>query len=95
MHRPVHHCVFLFTALFVSNFSWGQTNPDLNALDQYLAQAKVDWKVPGFAIAIVKDDQVVFSKGYGVKEKDGSEQVDENTLFAIASNTKAFLSVEL
>ena len=95
MHRPVHHCVFLFTALFVSNFSWGQTNPDLNALDQYLAQAKVDWKVPGFAIAIVKDDQIVFSKGYGVKEKDGSEQVDENTLFAIASNTKAFTAAAI
>jgi CubicO group peptidase (beta-lactamase class C family) len=42
------------------------------------------------AIAIVKDDKVIFAKGYGIRELGKNERVDENTLFAIASNSKAF-----
>lgn len=95
MHRPVSCCALLIATFYVSNFACGQTTADLNAVDQYLAQAKVDWKVPGFAIAIVKDDKVVFSKGYGVREKGTSAPVDANTLFAIASNTKAFTAAAI
>jgi CubicO group peptidase (beta-lactamase class C family) len=54
-----------------------------------------DWKVPGFAIAIVKDDRVVFAKGYGVRELGKPTPVDEHTLFAIASNSKAFTAAAL
>jgi CubicO group peptidase (beta-lactamase class C family) len=67
----------------------------LKEIDAYSAQAGVDWKVPGFAIAIVKDDQVVFAKGYGVLELGKTPAVDENTLFAIASNSKAFTAAAL
>ena len=51
--------------------------------------------MPGIALAIVKDDKVVFAKGYGVREMGKSEKVDENTLFAIASNSKAFTTASL
>ena len=54
------------------------------------------WKVgPGMAIAIVKDDKMVFAKGYGVRELGKDDKVDENTVFAIASNTKAFTTASL
>ena len=69
--------------------------PDLAKLDAYLAKARDDWQVPGMAIAIVKDDRVVFAKGYGVRELGKPDKVDENTLFAIASNTKAFTAAAL
>lgn len=39
------------------------TDARLKEIDEYSAQAGVDWKVPGFATAIVKDDRVVFAKG--------------------------------
>ncbi len=39
---------------------------------------------------IVKDGKVVIEKGYGVKELGKDDKVDENTLFMIGSNTKAF-----
>ncbi|MFB3906068.1 MAG: serine hydrolase [Acidobacteriota bacterium] len=68
---------------------------DLEKLDAYFARARDDWKVPGMAIAIVKDDRVVFAKGYGVRELGKPAKVDENTLFAIASNTKAFTAAAL
>lgn len=49
----------------------------------------------GMAIAIVKDDKVVMAKGYGVRELGKPSAVDENTLFAIASNSKAFTTAAL
>ena len=95
MRRPISHCLFLIAFFGIADYCSSQTTPDLKALDQYLAQAKVDWKVPGFAIAIIKDDKVVFSKGYGVRQKGSTDPVDAQTLFAIASNTKAFTAAAL
>jgi CubicO group peptidase (beta-lactamase class C family) len=68
---------------------------DLKKLDAYYEKALKDWGVPGMAIAIVKDGKVIFAKGYGVKEAGKTEKVDENTLFAIASNTKAFTATAI
>lgn len=65
---------------------------DLKKLDQYIAKAQKDWNVPGIAVAIVKDGKIVLSKGYGVLEQGKTQAVDENSLFAIASNTKAFIA---
>jgi len=68
---------------------------DLEKLDSYFAEALKDWNVPGMAIAIVKDGEVMFSKGYGVKHVKEGGTVDEHTLFAIASNSKAFNAAAL
>jgi len=73
----------------------GLTPQTIKSLDQYYAKALTDWAVPGMAIAIVKDDSVVFAKGYGVREVGKPERVDQHTMFAIASNTKAFTAASL
>ncbi|MEP7064560.1 MAG: serine hydrolase [Gemmatimonadota bacterium] len=62
----------------------------LGGLDAYVARGVKDWNVPGLAIAIVKDDSVVFAKGYGVRRLGTRDSVDAHTLFANASTTKAF-----
>ncbi|MDW5289607.1 serine hydrolase [Formosa sp. PL04] len=49
----------------------------------------------GIAIAVVKDGKIIHSKGYGVKSLSTKAKVDENTLFSIASNSKAFTSAAL
>jgi CubicO group peptidase (beta-lactamase class C family) len=64
-------------------------------LDAYTAKAVADWKVPGLAIAVVKDGQIVFAKGYGVREAGKPAPVDTQTLFAIGSTTKAMTSASL
>lgn len=64
-------------------------------LDAYIPKAMEDWKIPGLAIAVVKDDDIVFSKGFGVCELGEAETVDEHTLFAIGSCTKAFTATAL
>ncbi|HSV87189.1 MAG TPA: serine hydrolase domain-containing protein, partial [Bacteroidales bacterium] len=61
----------------------------LRQLDAYFSQVLVDWDLPGMTIGIVYDGNLVFSKGYGVKELGQAEAPDANTLFAVASNTKA------
>ena len=76
--------------IFVFNFLWGQT-ARLDSLDAYFRRSLTDWQVPGMAVAIVKDDSVVLARGYGLKNiKNKKDKVDANTLFPIASNTKAF-----
>lgn len=82
----------LFTLLLFCATLTALAQADLKKIDQYIAKAQKDWNVPGMAVAIVKDGQVVLSKGYGVLEKGSKDKVDENTLFAIASNTKAFIA---
>jgi len=67
----------------------------LKEIDEYATRAMQDWKVPGFAMAIVKDDAVVFAKGFGVRKLGETTPVDENTLFAIASNSKAFTAAAI
>lgn len=65
---------------------------DLKKLDQHFESSLTTWGVPGYAVAIVKDGKIVFEKGYGILENGGKAEVDQHSLFAIASNTKAFIS---
>lgn len=87
----------LFLLLVFPIFVYSQTTLDekLREIDAYAQKVQDAWSVPGFAIAIVKDDKVVFAKGYGVRQMGKPEKVDENTLFAIASNSKAFTTASL
>jgi CubicO group peptidase (beta-lactamase class C family) len=66
-----------------------QQAPDLGALDKYVARAARDWRIPGMAIAVVKDDSLVLAKGYGVLETGKPAPATEHTRFAIGSTTKA------
>lgn len=67
----------------------------LRGFDDYVRKAMREWEVPGVALAIVKDDRVILAKGYGVRKLGEATPVDENTMFAIASCTKAFTTAAL
>ena len=54
-----------------------------------------DWKVPGLAVAVVKDGEVVLLEGYGVRDTATQAPVTPDTLFAIGSSTKAFTATSL
>lgn len=64
-------------------------------LDAYVARVLKTFEVPGLSVAIVKDGKVVVAKGYGVRKLGEPTPVEENTLLAIGSNTKAFTSAAL
>jgi CubicO group peptidase (beta-lactamase class C family) len=80
---------FLFVSLLPAQSS------KIKEIDEYLANSVKDWQVPGVAVAIVKNDSVIFAKGYGVRDLNKGGAVDENTLFVIASCTKAFTTASL
>ena len=67
----------------------------LETLDAYIEKARVEWKVPAMSVAIVKDDSVIFAKGYGVLETGKPQRANEQTLFAIGSASKAFTTESL
>lgn len=66
-----------------------------DSLDYYVNRAMTDWRIPGAAVCIVKDNKIVLLKAYGIKELGQQDKVDINTLFMIGSNTKAFTATAL
>lgn len=83
---------FLWASALFFFFCCAQAQPSFvrDSLDPYVQRAMADWHIPGVAVCIVKDGKVALLKGYGVSEWGTSKSVDENTLFGIGSNTKAF-----
>lgn len=63
---------------------------DTQKLDIYLEQMTQDWDIPSMSIGIVKDGKLVFAKSYGQLEVGKSAKPNQHTLYAIASNSKAF-----
>ena len=67
----------------------------LDDFGAYVDSARKTFDVPGIAVAIVKDGKVVMEQGFGLREIGKPDKVDAHTLFAIASNTKAFTAAAL
>lgn len=85
--------IFLFFAL--SSITAQTVDEKIKTLDSLYSVALSQWDVPGMAVAIVTSDEVLMSKGYGITDITTRQAVDENTLFALASNTKAFTATAL
>jgi CubicO group peptidase (beta-lactamase class C family) len=84
--------IFVLAAL-IPSAATAQSRDTFAGLDQYIESAMKDWKIPGVAVGIVRNDSVVFAKGFGVRAVGKPEKVDEHTLFALASDTKAFTGI--
>src|SRR5579872_6267862 len=65
------------------------------AIDSLVTRTLRAFDVPGIAVCIIKDGKVIHSRGYGVRSLDTRQPMDENTLFGIASNSKAFTTAAL
>ncbi len=67
----------------------------LEGIDQFIENGRKEWKVPGLALSVVKDGALLYSKGYGFRDPDNGLEMNADTLYRIASNTKAFVSASL
>jgi CubicO group peptidase (beta-lactamase class C family) len=67
----------------------------LAGLDEAIESAREQWHAPGMAVAIVKDDQVVYARGFGTKHLGRNDPVDAHTVFTLASTSKAFTAMAL
>ncbi|MGN6165947.1 MAG: serine hydrolase [Flavisolibacter sp.] len=88
--------IFIFLLLAASITGFAQSPSFItDSLDSYIDRGMNDWDVPGLSIVIIKDGKVVTMKGYGVRNIQTQQPVDEHTLFMIASNTKLFTGTAL
>jgi CubicO group peptidase (beta-lactamase class C family) len=87
----------ILISFVLSSFSQSDSIPAFikDSLDVYVAKALDTWQIPGASVCVIKDGKVVAMKGYGFTEMNGSSKVDENTLFMIGSNSKAFTATAL
>jgi CubicO group peptidase (beta-lactamase class C family) len=73
----------------------GNAQLSVSDFDKYVQKVMKGFEVPGLCVAVVKDGKVIISKGYGVKKTGENAVIDDQTLFNIASNTKAFTATAL
>ena len=66
-----------------------------DAIDRLAQRAMKEFNVPGMAIGVVRNGETLYAKGHGIRELGRPEPVDVDTMFKIASNSKAFTSAAL
>jgi CubicO group peptidase (beta-lactamase class C family) len=79
--------------LFAPSARAGEIDPA--AVDTLVREAMKAWHVPGVAVAVVRDGEVVYLKGHGVRAVGGKESVTPDTIFPIASCSKAFTTTAI
>lgn len=95
MSRPVLAALSLLLFAVAPPAAAREAPPELAGLDATVEAVRHTFKVPGVAVAVVKDGEVVFAGGWGEREVGKAGRVDGDTLFSIASITKAFTSASL
>ncbi len=82
----------LFFSIYIPTYAQGLTPVQIDSLAERSRRA---FDVPGIAVCVIKDGRVIHSRGYGFRSLNTRQPVDENTLFGIASNSKAFTTAAL
>jgi CubicO group peptidase (beta-lactamase class C family) len=67
----------------------------LQGLDEFVHIIMQEWKVPGLALSVIKENEVIYARGFGQRDKEQGLPVTPQTLFPIASCTKAFTTAAL
>lgn len=87
--------ILIVVLTLVSTFVFSQTDKRLKGIEKQFNAVLENTKAPGFAIAIVEGDKIIYAKGFGYADYENKIPADANTLFAIGSSTKAFTSALL
>jgi len=87
-HTIKSFVLIAFLLIGISVFS--QVRKDYQQLDSYIDAAVTSFEIPGLAVGIIKDGEIVLANGYGYANASTKTEVDKNTIFGIASCSKAF-----
>lgn len=95
--KTLRCALLLAPALLLPGPAAGQATPpaELRHIEAFVERGMRDWEIPGLAIAVVKDDALVWARGFGTRKLGDPTPVDENTLFNVASVSKAFTAAAL
>ncbi|MCS4301250.1 serine hydrolase [Chryseobacterium sp. BIGb0232] len=84
--------LYLVSLLSFSLMLSQKPKENLKGLDQEINDILDNYKAVGLSVAIVKNDSMIYSKGFGYRDYENKLPVTSNTLFGIGSNTKSFTS---
>src|SRR4051794_8375089 len=87
------HVVLLICALLTVSHARGSDDADISKIEKKIEEARGKLHVPGCSVAIMKDDHVILSKGFGQRDVEKNLPATPQTLFAIGSCTKAFTTM--
>ena len=85
----------ILVTLLLWSSSFAQDASKSNKLNAMIEEGMKEWQIPGLSAVVVKNGKVVFQKTYGIKDIETKEPVDDNTLFSMASTTKALIAISL
>ena len=91
--QTIHLLISILLFSLIPIAGYGQLS--IREVDHLVEDAMEKFNVAGVAVGIVKDGEIFLAKGYGLKSVEEKGKVDENTSFAIASNSKAFTTAAL
>ncbi|WP_099575040.1 serine hydrolase [Maribacter sp. 4U21] len=81
----------IIVLILLVNIMNGQTKlPELKGLDKDINKLIEQYKAVGLSVAVVKDNKIIYSKGFGYRDLEQQLLVDAQTVFPIGSVTKAF-----
>ncbi len=92
--------IFLLLPVFILlDIEVGANTPNANdklaGLPAFMERGMTDWGIPGMAVAVVHNGEMVYARGFGVRKLGSDEPVNENTIFGMASLTKAMTATAL
>jgi len=93
--KPVPKLLTLAGCLLLAQLVFSQSKAltkQISEFDAYTEKAIKQWNGVGFAVTVVKDNEVIFKKGYGLRELNTNDRIDTNTLFSCGSTTKAMIA---
>jgi CubicO group peptidase (beta-lactamase class C family) len=85
----------ILVTTLITYSAFAQDTSKSKKLNAMIEEGMKDWQIPGLAAVVVKNGEVVFKKTYGIKDIETKEPVDKNTLFNMASTTKALIAISL
>ncbi len=86
-------CLFLLPAPWLQAQTTAANHEQ--ELDTFIETGMKDWKLPGLSIVVVKDDKLIYLKGFGIRTLGDPTPVDIDTQFGIMSTTKAFTALSI
>lgn len=87
--------LLLSTSLLLFNFSVNSQALSGSQIDSLVEKTMKTFDVPGMAVSVLKDGKIYHKNTYGLRSLKTNADVNENTLFGVASNTKAFTAAAL
>ena len=90
----MYRLIFLFSAL-LNAYPCLQAQSLASKLDQFLSTSLENAAAPGFSVAVVKQGEIVFARGYGHQVANQPQKMQAETVLPIGSLTKSLTALAL